>query len=61
MNYYDISEEELSRLAQEIREHLMDEYGTACGLFPAAQADLIRIENMSDEEIIEEARHLGMI
>ena len=61
MTEYRISEDDLRRLAQELRQQMMDEYGTAAHFFPAAQVDLARIEMMSDEEIIEEAARQGMI
>ena len=46
----------------ELRERLIDYYGTAMySGFPMAIIDLSRIENMSDEEIIREARKIGLI
>ena len=49
------------REIKQIREKLIDYYGSATQFFPMANADIIRIERMSDEEIIKAARKLGMI
>lgn len=40
---------------EELREKLIDYYGSATAVSPMAAADLIRVETMSDEEIIAEA------
>ena len=40
---------------EELREKLTDYYGSAMMENPMAAADLIRVENMSDEEIVREA------
>ena len=37
------------------RKQLYDYYGTACHFFPGAHGDLIRIKNMSPDEILYEA------
>lgn len=52
----------IRQAAAAAREALTDYYGTAfpCGM-PAAMADLSRVERMSDEEAIEEARQLHLI
>ena len=49
------------REIKRIREKLIDYYGSATPFFPIATADVIRIEQMTDEEIVKEARNLGMI
>ena len=41
-----------------LREKLLDYYGSAMHIFPMAIADVARVEQMSDEEIIEEAKKL---
>ena len=41
-----------------IREKLIDYYGSATPFFPIANADVVRVEQMTDEEIINEARNL---
>lgn len=52
----------IRQAAAAAREALTDYYGTAfpCGM-PAAMADLSRVERMSDEEAIEEARRLSLL
>lgn len=52
----------IEQAAAAAREALTDYYGTAftCGM-PAAMADLSRVELMSDEEAIEEARRLHLL
>lgn len=46
----------------ELKQRLIDYYGTAMySGFPMAIIDLSKIENMSDEEIIREARKIGII
>lgn len=51
-----------SATAKAAREALTDYYGTAsaCGM-PAAMMDLIRAEELSDEEAIEEALQLNLL
>ena len=53
----DYTERDIKRL----REKIIDYYGSATSFFPMATADVIRIEQMTDEEIVKEARKLGMI
>ena len=53
----DYTEREIERL----REQLIDYYGSAAPFFPIASADVIRVEQMTDEEIIEEAEKLRFI
>ena len=47
----------------ELRETVKDELGTAAyaGGGPAAFADMINVDNMSDEEVIQEAEKLGIL
>ena len=44
-----------------LREILIDYYGSATPFFPVADADVVRIEQMSDDEIIEAAEKLDLI
>jgi hypothetical protein len=44
-----------------LREKLIDYYGSATPFFAVAHADVVRIEHMSDDEIIEEAGNLNLI
>ena len=53
----DYTEIDIKRL----RKKLLDYYGSATPFFPMATADVIRIERMTDDEIVKEARNLGMI
>lgn len=46
---------------KELREKLIDYYGSASPFFGMAMADVIRVENMDNEEIIEEAERIGII
>ena len=46
---------------QYARRQLYDYYGTACHFNPAARGDLIRIKNMSPDEILSEANRNGLI
>ena len=46
---------------QYARRQLYDYYGTACHFNPAARGDLIRIKNMSPDEILSEASRNGLI
>lgn len=47
---------------EELKERIIDYYGTAmCNGFPMAMMDIARVENMSDEEVIKEARKIGLI
>ena len=43
------------------KSQLYDYYGTACHFFPAAYGDLMRIKEMSPEEILSEASRAGLI
>ena len=43
------------------KSQLYDYYGTACHFFPGAHGDLIRIKNMSPDEILHEASKNGLI
>lgn len=54
MEYTDL---EIKRL----RKKLIDYYGSATPFYPMATADVIRIEQMTDKEIVKEARKLEMI
>ena len=44
-----------------LRKKLIDYYGSATPFFPVAHAAVVRIEQMSDNEIIEEAEKLNLI
>lgn len=37
---------------EKLRSDLMDYFGTAMGFFPVATMDLIKVQNASDEELI---------
>lgn len=37
---------------EKLREYLINYYGTATNVFPAAVLDVIKIENASEEELI---------
>jgi hypothetical protein len=43
-----------------IRQKLIDYYGSATVLFPMATAGVIRVEQMSDDEILKEAKLLNI-
>lgn len=46
---------------EELRQRLLDYYGTAMySGFPMAMMDVIDVSTMSDEEVIEKARELGV-
>ena len=49
------------REIKRIREKLIDYHGSAAPFFPIASADVIRVEQMSDEKVIEEAKRLRII
>ena len=38
---------------EKLRKKLLDYYGSATPFFPMATADVIRVEQMSDEKVIE--------
>ena len=47
---------------QELKERIIDYYGTAMfNGFPMAMIYIAKIENMSNEEIMKEARKIGLI
>lgn len=46
---------------KKLRKKLLDYYGSAMPFFPVATAEVIRVEQMSDEEIIEEAERLNLV
>ena len=51
----------MQREIEELRKKLLDYYGTATAFMPFATADLVRVERMSADEIIREARKVGLI
>lgn len=53
----DYTEDEI----EELRDKLIDYYGSASPIYPIAMADVSRIENASAEEIIDEAQKLKLI
>lgn len=57
MSEYEYTPQEIKK----IREKVIDYYGSASPFFGAAMADVIKVENMDDEEIIEEAERLRII
>lgn len=44
-----------------LREKLIDYYGSVTPFFSVANAEVVRIEHMSDDEIIEETGNLNLI
>lgn len=44
-----------------IRHEVMDYYGSAIHFFPAARADLDRVSKLDEDELIAEARKLGIV
>ena len=56
-----LNESAVTELVEYARKQLYDYYGTASQFFPVAQADLIRIEDMSTDEIVAEARKHRLI
>lgn len=44
-----------------IRHKVMDYYGSAIHFFPAARADLARVSKLNEDELVAEARKLGII
>lgn len=46
---------------KKIRQKVIDYYGSATPFFASATADLVRVESMSDDEIVEEAKKLNII
>lgn len=68
MNLYSSYEKTDSEETQEYRDlvtyarnRLLDYYGTAGNFFPAAYGELIRVKNMSPDEILYEASKNGLI
>lgn len=49
------------REIEELRKKLLNYYGTATAFMPFAAVDLVRVEQMSADEIIREARKVGLI
>lgn len=45
---------------EDLREELLDYYGTATGAFPAAWGDVLRVERADNEELLELAREAGI-
>ena len=56
-----LTDEDTVRLVKYARKKLCDYYGSASPYFPMARAELTRIESMSAEEVILEAKKLGLI
>ena len=56
-----LSDKETIQLVKFSRKKLCDYYGSAGPFFPMARADLIRVESMSAEEVILEAKKLRLI
>lgn len=48
-------------MVEELREKIKDYYGTAMQIHSVAMIDLIKIDDMTDEEVIEEAKKLHLI
>lgn len=46
---------------EKLRKKLLDYYGSATPFFAAAMADVAKVEDMDDDEIIEEAEKNGLI
>lgn len=46
---------------EHIRSQLMDYYGTAASSFLMARVDILRVEGMTQQELVEEGRKLGII
>lgn len=57
MSEYEYTPQEI----KELREKLIDYYGSATPLFGMAMADVIKVENMDDEEVVKEAEKLRII
>ena len=45
---------------EDLRNKLLDCYGTATGPFPAAWGDVLRVERADNEELLELAREAGI-
>lgn len=48
-------------MIDELKKRIKDYYGSAMQIYPAAMIDLEKIDNMTDEEIVEEAKKLHLI
>ena len=48
-------------MIEELREKIKDYYGTAMQFNPIAICDYSNVDNMTDEEVIEEAKKLHLI
>ena len=48
-------------MIEELRKKIKDYYGTAMQFNPVAAINLASIDNMTDEEIVEEAKKLHLI
>ena len=46
---------------EKLRKKLLDYYGSATPFFPMATADVVRFEQMSDNEVVEEAKKFNLI
>lgn len=44
-----------------LRQKVIDYYGSASHMFPVAMADVDRVSQMDEDELIEEAIRLGII
>lgn len=45
---------------EDLRKELLDYYGTATDVFPAAWGDVIEVERASDNELLQMAREAGI-
>lgn len=48
-------------MIDELKKRIKDYYGSAMQIYPVAVMELMRIDDMTDEEIIEEAKKLHLI
>ena len=48
-------------MIEELREKIKAYYGAAMQIYPAAIEDFEKVDKMTDEEIIEEAKRLHLI
>ena len=55
-----MDQNELQRDIEELRDALMDYYGTAMQENPMSVIDLSEVERMSDLQVLEEAERLGL-
>ena len=56
-----MDENEYWDMVEYAKEKLIDYFGTASGLFPFAEAELLRVESMTPDEILFEAEQQGLI